>query len=333
MLKFGILTTLLSIAFTALFTAESFNMKAIRESHTALVGAGRHAVVVGATSGIGRASAMRLGEAGYSVTAVGRSATRGASLLDEMQSVEGGVHSFVKCDAFDLKNIKSCAADIAKKAETGVDVLVVSQGMGSIQTFTPTVDGNDEKLTLHWWGRAAFINELLPLLRKGGDSKVISVLSGGVHSPYAKMKEDPELKNHYSVPNAANFAGFYNDLGMDAFSQREENRGVSFVHAAPGFVNTNWGTEMPFYIKGPIRLLQPMLGKSAALCAEYMLDPIWSSQAELKRKWGMEKNKNMVMVMGEKSEVKSVTKEHSEENVSFVWETTKEVLGRAGIIL
>jgi hypothetical protein len=39
----------------------------------------------------------------------------------------------------------------------------------------------------------------------------------------------------------------------------------------PGFVNTNWGTEMPLLIKGFVRLIQP-LGKSPADCAEFMCE-------------------------------------------------------------
>jgi hypothetical protein len=42
------------------------------------------------------------------------------------------------------------------------------------------------------------------------------------------------------------FAGFYNDLGLDALALAESNGSVVMVHAAPGFVKTSWGTEMPW---------------------------------------------------------------------------------------
>jgi hypothetical protein len=42
------------------------------------------------------------------------------------------------------------------------------------------------------------------------------------------------------------FAGFYNDLGLDALAVAESNGSVVMVHAAPGFVKTSWGTEMPW---------------------------------------------------------------------------------------
>ena len=69
------------------------------------------------------------------------------------------------------------------------------------QGFTPTAEGNDQKLTLHYWSRMALATELLPLLRAApaGSARVVSILSGGVHSDYRGYKEDPELRNDYSI--------------------------------------------------------------------------------------------------------------------------------------
>jgi hypothetical protein len=56
--------------------------------------------------------------------------------------------------------------------------------------------------------------------------------------------------------NAANAAGLANDIAVDALSRQPGNERVLFVHAAPGVVATNWGTEMPFFIRAPLRALQ-----------------------------------------------------------------------------
>lgn len=214
----------IGVAATLRFRQDSNMAAAARARHVAVnLGAGRKAVVMGATSGIGEGCALRLAEAGFSVIAVGRDPTRGAAVVAAMTARGGQGHEFIPCDAFVLPSIAACAASIRAKTDR-VDVLVLSQGMATIQGFTPTPDGNDQKLTLHWWGRAAMITELLPLMRPTPAPRVISVLSGGVHSPYAGYKEDPELKLHYSIPNAANFAGFYNDLGLDALAVRPTPR-------------------------------------------------------------------------------------------------------------
>ena len=63
----------------------------------------------------------------------------------------GYQHEFRACDAFELGSVKDCAQGIVKDyaaANKGVDALVMTQGMATIQGFTPTKDGNDQKLTL-----------------------------------------------------------------------------------------------------------------------------------------------------------------------------------------
>ncbi|KAL3776059.1 hypothetical protein HJC23_008214 [Cyclotella cryptica] len=85
-----------------------------------------------------------------------------------------------------------------------------------------------------------------------GGPVVLSILSGGIHSAYTKYGTDPELRDHYSIKNAVDFAGFYNDVFFDRLAKQPSNRCINFIHAAPGFVASNWGTEMPAYIRGPI---------------------------------------------------------------------------------
>lgn len=50
-------------------------------------------------------------------------------------------------------------------------------------------------------------------------------------------------------------------MQLDTYSKQPDNAKIAFVHAAPGFVATNWGTEMPWWIKGPIRALQVSGGR------------------------------------------------------------------------
>jgi hypothetical protein len=60
---------------------------------------------------------------------------------------------------------------------TAVDMLILTQGILAMAGRTPTAENIDNKLTLHYYGRALFVQELLPLLRSsrlGG--KVLFVL-------------------------------------------------------------------------------------------------------------------------------------------------------------
>lgn len=305
----------------------------------------RRAVVVGATSGIGKACANRLAGAGFNVIAVGRDRPgRAEAVISELnEHSPSGMdaspsHEFRPCDAFSLGAVKECAEGIVRDHKQ-IDALVTTQGMATVQSFTPTVDGNDEKMTLHYWSRIAFANQLLPSLRKStmpGGSCVMSILSGGVHKPYVNYKTDPLLQQSYSIQNAADAAGYYNDLCLDSMARREGNNKIQFIHAAPGFVNTNWGTELPWFVRYMVRGMQSVFARDAEKCAELMCEPIMSSVN------GGDKNHNNISnsnegkepglyILNEDATKGKLTEVHTKEAMETVWNFTAEILGKAGI--
>ena len=82
----------------------------------------------------------------------------------------------------------------------------------------------------------------------------MSIFSAGVHSSYEGYRSDVELsKGGYSMNNAANSAGFYNDILADKLAERHPT--ITHLHAAPGNIATRWGTEMPVVIRWAVRFL------------------------------------------------------------------------------
>jgi NAD(P)-dependent dehydrogenase (short-subunit alcohol dehydrogenase family) len=89
------------------------------------------ALVTGATSGIGRAAALRLARDGWDVIVHGRSAERGAEAVGAI-AAEGGGARFVAADLSDLKALQGLVDDVG-----AVDVLVNNAGAS---WFGPTAD-------------------------------------------------------------------------------------------------------------------------------------------------------------------------------------------------
>lgn len=334
----------------------------------------RVAVVMGATSGIGQACANRLAEQGFTVLAVGRDRPGRADQIIQMlkdhsaktakttheassSSLSIPNHQFYPCDAFSLANIRD-TAKLIQKDHPKIDALVMTQGMATLQGFTPTMDGNDEKLTLHYFSRMAMIASLLPALMSGRTSSsyndptkpdstaimpavVVSVLSGGVHGPYRLYETDFTLEHSYSIKHAADAAGYYNDLGLDAWAHKVNDAAdnnnntnkdvVRFVHASPGFVNTNWGTEFPTWLRGMVRFLQP-LGRSPMDCADCLMG---ATVLATENGDGIAVEHSVdstnVYIVGPNGQGLGVTKEHSPTARDFVWERTMEILQKAGI--
>ena len=249
-------------------------LAAVRARNAGLHFPGRVALVVGGTSGIGRAGAVRLAEAQYGVIVVGRDAARGAEVVAECAAASGPAasHQFLRCDASLLSAVRATAADVAARVPA-LDALVLTQGMASMSGFTPTAEGLDTKLSLHYYSRVAFVQALLPSLRAAPAPRVLAVLSAGVHGAYKHAASDFELRQHYSIKNAADAAGCYPDAAWESLSREAGNERISFVHAAPGFVATSWGTELPWAVRCLTRLAQ-RFATPAADAAEFLVEPL-----------------------------------------------------------
>eukprot|EP00906_Rhabdomonas_costata_P023365 RCo033629 len=250
------------------------SFSAIRARHASVSLAGKLAVVVGGTSGLGQGIAERLARADCSVVVVGRSAQRGQEVVQRISALSPTArHSFVRCDAALLANVAEFARGFRKEGRT-LDFLVLTQGIATIQGRTETSEGLDVKLSLHYYSRVHLARLLAPAMASSPDPRVLFVLSAGVHAAFQGYAQDPELKTTYSLANAANAAGFYTDIAVDSLSR--ENPKISFIHAAPGAVRTNWGAELPWYLRGPVRFLQIFL-RSMETAGEYLccalLDP------------------------------------------------------------
>src|SRR5918996_2189053 len=92
---------------------------------------GQTALVTGATSGIGRAIALRLARDGAEVVVHGRDAERGKNVVDAI-TAEGGRARFVAADVGD-------AAAVTRLAEEAGDVDILVNNAG-FSWFGPTAD-------------------------------------------------------------------------------------------------------------------------------------------------------------------------------------------------
>ena len=98
----------------------------------------KHALVTGATSGIGAAAAEALAAAGAKVTVAGRDQDRGRSVVDAIES-RGGRAAFIAVDL-----LESGAADrLVEMAIDGmgpIDILVASAGVHPVASVFDTTD-------------------------------------------------------------------------------------------------------------------------------------------------------------------------------------------------
>ena len=279
----------------------------------------KQALCVGGTSGIGKGMALRFAQQRINVTIMGRNEQVGKELISEMKQLNPeGRYDMIVCNASSMKEIvKACES--YKKQHDRLDYCVLTQGIATMEGRNETMEGIDNKLALHYYGRVMFVKQLNDVMRetsKQNDVRVLSVLSGGIHSPYTKL-DDLDLKKNYSLANAANAAGFYNDLAMDQLSREEGNENIAFIHAAPGFVNTTLGNDFPFYLRWPIQLLKNF-ATSPTQCAINMMKGLTGDA--MRRGFHL---------MNSKGEETRTTKMHNDMYREAVWKHTNELLAKA----
>ena len=315
----------------SIFSGYTFKMPSlskVKSSNAAISLAGKYAVVCGGTSGIGRGIALRLAQSRASVTIIGRNEEEGGRIVREMEAIsntrpveQGEVapprYGFVRCDASLISNIKECSETLVQTHKQ-LDILVLSQGIASVDGYTPTSEGIERKLAVHYYGRIAFAKCLVPFMEAtAGHPKILSVLSAGVHAPYAAYDTDPDLERNFSLKNAADAAGLYNDIGLDCLSK--EHTRSTFIHSCPGLVTTNWGSEFPWYLRGPVRALQ-IFGRSAADCAEWHLFSLMNKAHQPGGFYLVDQN-------GDETRVTAM---HDTAR-DTVWKHTEEVLAKFGV--
>jgi NAD(P)-dependent dehydrogenase (short-subunit alcohol dehydrogenase family) len=149
---------------------------------------GRVAVVTGANSGLGKATAHGLARLGAAVHLVVRDASKGshakAEILADVPDAELHVD---RCDLSDLASVRAFAGTLG-----AVDVLVHNAGVLPPQR-EQTDDGHEVALATGVLGPFLLTDLLSSALRASADGRVVFVSSGGMYSQPLRM-DDPEYR-------------------------------------------------------------------------------------------------------------------------------------------
>ena len=147
---------------------------------------GRTAVVGGATSGLGLASAQVLAEAGCNLLVWSRRADATAALADELSARHGVRVDHVTADATE----SGAAAAVAGAAEAMGPIDILVSNAGGPPTVDPTATDADG------WSRAfqllagtpiELATRLLPGMRERGWGRIVAILSSGVRQPIPEL--------------------------------------------------------------------------------------------------------------------------------------------------
>ncbi|WP_135456048.1 SDR family NAD(P)-dependent oxidoreductase [Mycobacterium sp. DL99] len=135
---------------------------------------GVHALVTGATSGIGRATAIALAERGAAVAVSGRNAERGEQVVREIEAA-GGRAVFIANDLHDAESARALATEATARLGQ-VDVLVNNAG---VYPFGPTESMTekdfDSVFDLNVRAPYFLVSELAPRMAERGKGAIVNL--------------------------------------------------------------------------------------------------------------------------------------------------------------
>ncbi|MBP1819759.1 SDR family oxidoreductase [Mycobacterium sp. OAE908] len=171
----------------------------------------KHVIITGASSGIGRASAIAVAERGGCVFALARNAEALDGLIAEIRAAGGRAYAFT-CDVTDSTSVEHTVKDILGQFGH-VDYLVNNAGRSirrSISASTDRLHDYERVMAVNYFGAVRMVLALLPHWRERRFGHVVNVSSAGVQASSPKYSA--------YIPSKAALDAFAEVVGTETLS-------------------------------------------------------------------------------------------------------------------
>ena len=172
---------------------------------------GRHVIITGASSGIGRAAAIAVAERGATVFALARNGEALDDLVAEIRANGGQAHAFT-CDVTDSASVEHTVKDILGRFGH-VDYLVNNAGRSirrSVVNATDRFHDYERVMAVNYFGAVRMVLALLPHWRDRRFGHVVNVSSAGVQA------RSPKYSSY--LPTKAALDAFSEVVGSETLS-------------------------------------------------------------------------------------------------------------------
>jgi short-subunit dehydrogenase len=190
---------------------------------------GLRALVTGASSGIGRAFALRIAREGARVALVARRAEELEELAGEIRAA-GGEAIVLPCDVADADQVSNTCTR-AQDAWGGIDLLVNNAGYGHHRTFLEwKIEDMERMMRVNYFGSLYFTKALLPQMVQQQRGWIVFVAS-------VAGKIAPPEESAYAATKFA-MVGLAASLSLEV-----EDAGVHVLTVCPGVIRTPFFDE------------------------------------------------------------------------------------------
>ena len=228
---------------------------------------GKVCVVTGASSGIGRVTALGLAERGATVVLVCRNEECGGPVLEEIERLGGsGSATLLTADLASQRQVRQVAAAFLERFDR-LDVLINNAGVGGRGTRLVTDDGLETTFAVNHLAPFLLTNLLLDRVKASAPARVVTV-SSAAHKNCTLDFDDLQGERRYSGLGAYSRSKLANILFTRELSRRLEGTGVTANCLHPGVVRTGIFRNLPrwmrFVLASPL-VLSPEEGADTLL--------------------------------------------------------------------
>jgi NAD(P)-dependent dehydrogenase (short-subunit alcohol dehydrogenase family) len=228
---------------------------------------GKICVVTGASSGIGRQTAIGLARLGATVVLVCRDKARGESAMAEVGAAAAGGEPVLElADLACLKQVREVSGRLA--ALPRIDVLVNNAGL-VIADRLVTADGFEHTFAVNHLAPFLMTSVLLPVLQASAPARIVTVASTA-HRGARLNLDDLQLERHYLAMLAYSNSKLANILFTRELARRLDASAVTANCLHPGTVRTGFGSTGSTWLRLGLAVVHPLL-RSAQSGADTVL--------------------------------------------------------------
>ena len=235
-------------------------------------------VITGATSGLGRATALQLAREGAHVVGVARNNAKAGEVIEEIER-EGGRAQFVITDLSSMKDTKDASAGVREIVHR-LDVLINNAG-AHFPGYRVTSEGFESTLALNYLSPFLLTHHLIGQMKQTastyGAARIINI-SSIMHKAPINWDDLNFSDTTYKSTNA-----YYQSKHMLIsftyyLSSKLEGTGITVNCVHPGFVRTALSrSNYPFPMKAIVPVVGLFIGESPEQAAD---TPVWLASAD-----------------------------------------------------
>ena len=222
-------------------------------------------VITGATSGIGKATAMGLAKMDYQLVVVARNKNKAEGVIEKISEKTG--NSNIDLIIGDLGSIEDCDKILneIKAKYDKIDVLINNAAILPRKRII-NKEGREMQFAVNYLAPFYLTNKLLPLLEKSGEGRVVNV-TGGIYKLVKFDIDNLEAENGYGKAGWDQYAHtkYLNIFFTYELARRLAGRKITSNCLHPGVIRTSLARDMKIFKFFNLFLSSPSKGARTSI--------------------------------------------------------------------